>query len=219
MTDEDPLAWQTLDRRTSYTCEGFDVVTDTVRLPDGTETEYDHVTEGDSVVILPFLAPDAPEVDAGPSDGPGEKPDASDGPGEEPDVSDGPGEDPDPTVVLVEEWRQAVDRVNRGLPAGGIEPGEGPAAAARRELREETGHVAGELESLTVTEPANGLLDSAYHYFLARDCRPEAEQRLDRDESIRVTTAPLSAVRAAVASGETRDGRSALGVLYHQLHG
>lgn len=200
MTDDDTLAWETLDRRTSYTCEGFDVVTDTVRLPDGTETEYDHVSESESVVILPFLAGDS-------------DPDNGDG-------SDRPEDGADPTVVLVEEWRHAVDRVNRGLPAGGLEPGdEDPAAAARRELREETGHVAGDLEHLTTVEPANGLLDSVFHYYLARGCRPEAEQRLDHNESIRVATAPLSELRAAAAGGELRDGRSVLGVLYHQLHG
>ena len=101
-----------------------------------------------------------------------------------------------------------------------MEPGDdGPAAAAHRELREETGHVAGSVEHLVTVEPANGLLDSVFHYFVARECRPAAEQRLDHDESIRVTTTTLSELRAAVARGDLRDGRSALGVLYHQVHG
>ncbi|MFC7139618.1 NUDIX hydrolase [Halosimplex aquaticum] len=54
MTDE--LAWETLDSRTSYTCEGFDIVTDTVCFPSGEEAEFDYLSEGESVVVLPFTA-------------------------------------------------------------------------------------------------------------------------------------------------------------------
>jgi ADP-ribose pyrophosphatase len=52
MTDD--LAWETVDSRTSYTCEGFDILTDTVRFPSGEEAEFDYLTEGESVVVLPF---------------------------------------------------------------------------------------------------------------------------------------------------------------------
>ncbi|QLH81427.1 NUDIX hydrolase [Halosimplex pelagicum] len=54
MTDE--LTWETLDSRTSYTCEGFDIVTDTVRFPSGEEAEFDYLSEGESVVVLPFTS-------------------------------------------------------------------------------------------------------------------------------------------------------------------
>ncbi|MFC4436685.1 MULTISPECIES: NUDIX hydrolase [Natrialbaceae] len=50
----DPLAWETLDRRVAYTCPGFDVVNETVQLPDGTETDFDYLSEPASVCILPF---------------------------------------------------------------------------------------------------------------------------------------------------------------------
>lgn len=51
MTDTD-LAWELLDSETVYTCPGFDVVNEDVRLPDGTETDFDYVDEGESVVVL-----------------------------------------------------------------------------------------------------------------------------------------------------------------------
>lgn len=176
----DPLAWETLDTTVDYTCPGFDVQRDEVRLPDGTQAEFHFVAEPDSVVVLPFTA----EGD----------------------------------VVVIEEWRQAVGRVNRGLPAGGLEPGDDDlAAAARRELAEETGYEAGGVERLTSAEPANGLLDATLHYFLARDCEPTAEQDLDHNESIRVDTTTFEDLLAAVRSGEIRDGRTHVGVLQYAL--
>jgi len=178
----DPLAWETIDREVAYSCPGFDVQRERVRLPDGTETHYDYLDEPPSVVVLPFT--------------------------------------PDGDVVVIEEWRQAVRRVNRSLPVGGTEPGDDDlAAAARRELREETGREAETVERLTSVEPANGVANSVLHFFVARGCTPTAEQELDADESIRVETATMAELRDHVAADEVRDGRTALGVLYYDALG
>ncbi|AEH38195.1 NUDIX hydrolase [Halopiger xanaduensis] len=176
----DPLAWDTLDRDVVYSCPGFDVVNESVRLPDGAETDFDYVSESESVSVLPFT--------------------------------------PDGDVVCIEEWRQAVDRVNRSLPVGGTEPEDDDLeAAARRELREETGHEAEELEPLVTVEPANGIADSVVHFFVARGCRPTADQQLDHNESIRVTPLAFDDLLAAVRDGEIRDGRTVLALSYYQL--
>ncbi|WP_255197125.1 NUDIX hydrolase [Halorarius litoreus] len=180
---DDPLEWTTLDSAIDYSCPGFDVQRDDVRLPDGTETEFHSVTEPDSVVVLPFT----PEGD----------------------------------VVVIEEWRQAVKRVNRGLPAGGLEPDDDDlAAAARRELTEETGYEADGVEFLCSYEPANGLFSTTFHYFVARGCEPTAEQTLDFNESIRVREASVSDLREACLAGDLRDGRSAIAIMQYALrHG
>lgn len=178
--EEMNLAWQTIGSDIDYTCPGFDVVRDDVRLPDGTETEFHYVTETPSVVILPFT--------------------------EQGDV------------VVIREWRQAVGRVNYGLPAGGIEDEDsGIRSAARRELTEETGYEADTIELLTAYEPANGLFDSTNHYVVAHGCVPSGEQRLDHNESIAVETTGVEELTSQAANGELRDGRSALAVLQYAL--
>ncbi|MFP8953910.1 NUDIX hydrolase [Natrialbaceae archaeon A-arb3/5] len=176
----DSLAWETLGQQVAYSCPGFDVVNESVRLPDGTETDFDYLSEPASVCILPVT--------------------------------------PDEDVVCIEEWRQAVDRVNRGLPVGGTEPDdEDLTDAARRELAEETGYEADRLEPLVSVEPANGLADSLLHVFVAYGCRPTADQKLDHDESIRVTTMDFEALVDAIGAGEIRDGRAVLAVSYYRL--
>jgi ADP-ribose pyrophosphatase len=176
----DDLAWETHRAETAYSCPGFDVVHEDVTLPDGTETEFDFLREGDSVVVLPL-------------------------------TDDG-------DVVVIEEWRQAVKRVNRALPAGSMEADEtDPAGAVERELREETGYEADSVRHLYTAEPANGYADSVFHYFLAEGCEPTGEQDLDFNESIRVETTPFADLLDSVRSGDLRDGRSAVGIMYYAL--
>ncbi len=183
MADEDdPLAWETLDSGVAYTCPGFDVQHENVRLPDGTETDFDYLSEPESVVILPFT------------------------------------EDGD--VVVIEEWRQAVSRVSRGLPVGGVEPEDDDLeASARRELTEETGYEADRVSHLTTVEPANGIADSLLHFFVAHDCVSTGEQELDHNESIRPATTSLPALKAEIVDDGVFDGRTALGVLYYEAFG
>ncbi|MFC7202686.1 NUDIX hydrolase [Haloferax namakaokahaiae] len=178
--DASDLAWETTDTRIDYSCPGFDVRMDDVRLPDGTETDFHFVDEPPAVVILPFT--------------------------------------PDGDVVVIDEWRQAVGRVNRGLPAGGTEDHDTDLAeAARRELAEETGYEAGGIEPLVTVEPANGFANSVHHYFVATGCTPDSDQNLDFNESIRPTTVAYDELRADVLAGEVRDGRTVTGLLYYEL--
>ena len=125
---------------------------------------------------------------------------------------------PDGDVVVIEEWRQSVGRINRGRPAGTVDADDADLdAVARRELAEETGYEADSLRYLCAVEPANGLLDSVHHYYLARGCEPTAERDLDFNESIRVEVADYDDLLEAVLDGTVRDGRTVIGVTRYEL--
>jgi ADP-ribose pyrophosphatase len=126
--------------------------------------------------------------------------------------------DGDDAVVTIAEWRQAVGRVNRGLPAGTLEPDDDDlAVAVRRELREETAHEAEAVERLTTVEPANGIANSVHHLFVAYGCEPNAEQALDVNESIRVERTAYGDLLDGVVDGDCRDGRTVAAVGQYEL--
>ena len=120
-------------------------------------------------------------------------------------------------VVTVAEWRQAVGRVNRGIPAGSVEDGEEIEAAARRELREETGYEAESVRVVGAVEPANGVSDAVHHHVVARGCTPTAAQDLDDNESIRAETRAYDDLLDAAVDGDLRDGRAVTALLRHEL--
>ena len=127
---------------------------------------------------------------------------------------------PDGEVVVIDEWRQAVGRVNRSLPAGTADASDADlATTARRELREETGYRAAEVDSepFLSAEPANGLLSAERHFFRAWDCTPDGSQSLDSNESIHVGTVPYETLLSAAVDNDLRDERAITALLHHEL--
>ncbi len=114
-------------------------------------------------------------------------------------------------VVLVDQFRPAVGRRLLELPAGHVDSGEIPLAAARRELAEETGFFGGEwsLTAQILTSP--GFCDEEVFLFRAVD--PSAGRaHPDQGEQLAVHLLQRSTVRDMLISGEIPDGKTMLGL-------
>lgn len=121
----------------------------------------------------------------------------------------------DGSIVMIRNYRFAVDETLYELAAGVLEKGEDPAACAARELTEETGYVAGRLEKLGEFFSGPGTCDEVMHAFLAADLRP-GRQDLEPGEQIEVEVIPDDQVRAMVADGRIHDAKTiaALGLYW-----
>ena len=114
---------------------------------------------------------------------------------------------PDGRIVLIRNYRFAVDEHLLELPAGLLAEGEEPARAAARELAEETGYTAGTLTALGSFYTGPGTSNEIMHTFLATDLRA-GRQDLEEYEEITVEVHTQPEVREMVASGELHDGKT-----------
>jgi ADP-ribose pyrophosphatase len=120
--------------------------------------------------------------------------------------------DTDNSVVLVRQYRHAVGQDLLEVPAGGVDPGEEPRDAARRELEEETGYRAGKMQRIGGAYTAPGYSTEFMHLFLATELEP-GSSRVEEDEIIEVVPVPLKRIRGLIESGDICDGKSIIGLL------
>jgi ADP-ribose pyrophosphatase YjhB (NUDIX family) len=78
-------------------------------------------------------------------------------------------------LLLVRQFRPAINATSLELPSGHVEEGETPEEAARKELLEETGHVGGRFELLTTLSPAIGRFTNRMWCYFVADARPSGE--------------------------------------------
>ena len=105
-------------------------------------------------------------------------------------------------VVLVRQYRPAIRQVELGLPAGLVDKGEEPLAAAKRELLEETGYGGGGWEQLGALASSPSLKDNWAYLFLARNVIPRASLDLDEHERVEVVHAKPAEMRSLIDGGE-----------------
>lgn len=107
----------------------------------------------------------------------------------------------DNQVVLVRQYRPPLQMMELGLPAGLVETGEDPEAAARRELSEETGYSGGEWEQLGALASSPSLKDNWAYLFLARGVERSSGPNLDEFERLESLRVPLDELPGLVYSG------------------
>jgi ADP-ribose pyrophosphatase len=121
----------------------------------------------------------------------------------------------DPTILIERQYRHAAGQFMLELPAGSIDPGETPLAAAKRELIEETGFRAGKWSRLVTFYASPGFVAEAMHIFLAENLKAGVAEP-EEDEKIELLHIPLSEMIDRIAAGKILDGKTIAGVLFYR---
>ena len=115
-------------------------------------------------------------------------------------------------VVMVRQLREAVDKTLLEIPAGGIDPGEEPVDAVRRELQEEIGFLPQKIERLGGFYATPGYGTEYLYLYVATDLKP-SQLKAEDTENIEVVKIPLSKIPALITSGEICDAKSIAALL------
>lgn len=125
----------------------------------------------------------------------------------------------DNKLILVEQYRKALERSIIEIPAGKLEPGEAPELTARRELEEETGYGCNELTYLQTFATSPGFADEVIHLFIARGLyKIENAAVADEDEFVELLEVTLEEAEQMVAEQKIYDAKTAFAVLWLKLN-
>lgn len=120
--------------------------------------------------------------------------------------------DENDNVLTVKQYRYAFKTVLEEIPAGKLERGEDPRAAALRELSEETGASCETLTPLGEIYASPGGFGEVLHLYMASGLT-FGSQHPDEDEFITFERVPFGELLRRCLSGEIRDGKTVAGVL------
>ena len=120
--------------------------------------------------------------------------------------------DDDDNVLLVNQFRKAVEKELLEIPAGGIDPDEDAEGAVRREMQEETGYLPRKLERLGGFYSAPGYCTEYLYLYLATDL-VLSQLYAEDTEGIRLERVPISQISSLLASGSICDAKSIAGLL------
>ncbi len=118
-------------------------------------------------------------------------------------------------VILIRQYRHSIGREIWELPAGSVDSGELPEAAAARECEEEIVLRPADIERLASFYPTPGFCDEELIFFRVTDLRPppaDSPHKTDEDEDIHAQTFTIVEARAMVARGEIIDLKTAYGL-------
>lgn len=127
---------------------------------------------------------------------------------------------PERNIVLVEQYRHAVQSTMLELPAGHVDAGEAPEIAVKRELLEETGCATGSWHDLGALFPAASRFTNKVRSYLAIGVRQVREPRHETGENIRVRSIPWTRFVDGLYSGDMmlREANQLASVFLLHLH-
>lgn len=123
----------------------------------------------------------------------------------------------DDTIALVRQYRHPAVRYLLEVPAGTLNHGEAPEEGAARELEEELGYSAGNMEKLSEFFVTPGFCEEKMWVYLATDLTA-AEQRLEDDEVLEIVRIPFSQALTMIITGEIEDAKTIIGIMLAAPH-
>ncbi|WP_042355196.1 NUDIX domain-containing protein [Bacillus rubiinfantis] len=124
----------------------------------------------------------------------------------------------DNKMIMVEQYRKALDKVIVEIPAGKLEKGEEPASCAHRELEEETGYVCESLELLTAFYTSPGFADEIIYLYVAKGLtKKENAAAMDEDEFVNLEELTLEEALQYVKEQKIFDAKTMYAIQYLQL--
>jgi len=125
---------------------------------------------------------------------------------------------PEGQVVLVRQYRHGVRDFTLEIPGGMVDPEDPtPAAAARREMREETGYDSDDIVEIGVCTPNPAILDNRIHSYVARGARRVGEQDLQGTEEIDLELVDLAEIPTLIRERRI-DHALVVAAFYHLAH-
>ena len=118
-------------------------------------------------------------------------------------------------ILLIKSYRPVLNGYVYEMPSGTLKNGESPLAAAKRELEEETGYIAGKMTHMFSGHPLLGYSDCKLHFFIARGLRKVA-QRVEDDESIFVEELEIGRVMNMFMDGKIKDLNVLTALLFYR---
>lgn len=119
-------------------------------------------------------------------------------------------------ILMVRQYRNALDRVTLEIPAGGLNaPDEPTIDAAARELQEETGYTCERLEYLLTVRTTVAFCNEKIDIYLARNLVP-GDQNLDEDEFIEVEAYEVEELCEMIYRGALQDSKTVSAIMTYK---
>jgi ADP-ribose pyrophosphatase len=117
----------------------------------------------------------------------------------------------DKEILMVRQYRYALGRETLEIPAGKLDPGESPEQCIRRELVEETGYEAGEIQWVYTYAPALGYSNELIHIYSGHELR-KVDRVIDQREIASVEQVPVEKLKSMIKEKLILDGKTLIGL-------